>query len=676
MYMRRACLLAESLQKDCPETPAPPTEAAMSQPHTTQQERHATVFPFFVLIVLLASGCVELDDRGDLTRAERALAPDITAGQALVQYFLLPGDCDPAVDAACLTAAEQCLLAQGLRIDDHYRRMQVLAVTLDETMSAAAAQCPGVRYISPDRPVRAATAPVDPQSAWEAAAAAPLNLSVTTTGAVALHQGHGAVQATGLGVGIAVIDSGVASQHVAIPKSHFLGQVSFLDTRNVKGVKKVDRMGSDSFGHGTMVAGAILSANPAVPGVAPGARVLSLQVLDRHGSGRISDVIAALEWLLVHGDAYGVRVINLSLAAPIRESYRYDPLGQAVEAAVRAGFVVVGTAGNLGMSDGAELFAGIGSPANHPAVLTVGATDSRGTLSRFDDRVAWFSSRGPALVDGVAKPDLLAPGLAVPLPLMPSAKLNQHLVTFNLNPGGRWAYASGTSFSAALVSGGVAQLLEINPNLTPNQVKAILQFTAQPLPQVHALAQGTGMLNLVAAAELASMWIGDPAAAPGDANLTGTLPEQPQSWLNGEWIPWSTTLIWTGYVAYEERFAQLLSLAYVLGYVHGTGIIWDGYVADWRWLDYQVSGLDLVIRYQEAYSLDRVWGTGIIWDGLVVYESSVSFSTQSLALWSGNILDSGKLTAMLTSATTVDPWATPTGLRSDVSEGAIQIPEF
>ena len=113
---------------------------------------------------------------------------------------------------------------------------------------------------------------------------------------------------------------------------------------------------SDEYGHGTHVAGLIgssgASSNGKFAGVAPGVKLLALRVLDRKGAGRTSDVIAALEFAVANKERFGIRIVNLSLGHPIYESAASDPLVQAVEAAVRAGLVVVTAAGNYGTNPG------------------------------------------------------------------------------------------------------------------------------------------------------------------------------------------------------------------------------------------------------------------------------------------------------------------------------------
>src|SRR5207302_5921814 len=121
-------------------------------------------------------------------------------------------------------------------------------------------------------------------------------------------------------------------------------------------------------------------------GIAPGAYLANLRVLGDDGSGDASDVIEAMDWAVDHRDEYNIRVINLSLGAPVMQPYRDDPLCEAVERAVAAGIVVVAAAGNYGVSsDGRLVLGSIASPGNDPNVITVGALDTHSTADRSDD---------------------------------------------------------------------------------------------------------------------------------------------------------------------------------------------------------------------------------------------------------------------------------------------------
>ena len=211
---------------------------------------------------------------------------------------------------------------------------------------------------------------------------------------------------TGEGVTVAVIDSGLLQDGG--------GTDRIRTTRDFTGGSATPSAISplDPYGHGTHVAGLVGGDKAEVRGVAPGAKYVSLRVLDGQGQGQTSNVISALQWAVANRATYGIDVLNLSLGHPIYEAAATDPLVQAVEAAVRAGIVVVVAAGNVGVNPetGQVGYAGITSPGNAPSAITVGAVKAQDTTARTDDVVADYSSRGPTWYDAYAKPDLVAPG--------------------------------------------------------------------------------------------------------------------------------------------------------------------------------------------------------------------------------------------------------------------------
>ena len=228
----------------------------------------------------------------------------------------------------------------------------------------------------------------------------------------------------------------------------------------------------DPYGHGTHVAGLIASE---FVGVAPNARLIGLRVLDEKGQGVTANVVRAIEFAIANKDLLGINVLNLSLGHPIYEPAATDPLVQAVEHAVREGLVVVASAGNFGMNrqTGLPGYAGIASPGNAPSAVTAGAVRTFNTVTRADDRVAPYSSRGPSWYDGFAKPDVVAPGDN----LLSVAAVGSALRLAQEKRGnaGNYMRLSGTSMAAGVTSGVVALVLNANRGLTPNAVKAILE---------------------------------------------------------------------------------------------------------------------------------------------------------------------------------------------------------
>ncbi len=171
--------------------------------------------------------------------------------------------------------------------------------------------------------------------------------------------------------------------------------------------------------------------------------------------------------------------------------------------------MVVAASGNYGHdSQGRIIYGGVTAPGNAPWVLTVGASSHMGTVDRSDDRIAGFSSRGPTAIDLAAKPDLLAPGVGIESLSDPGSAFystqSQYLLEGTV-PTTYLPYLSqsGTSMAAPVVTGTVALMLQANPSLTPNQVKAILQYTAQVYPRYDPLTEGAGFLNAKGAVDLA-----------------------------------------------------------------------------------------------------------------------------------------------------------------------------
>jgi len=311
----------------------------------------------------------------------------------------------------------------------------------------------------------------------------------------------------GSGVGVAIIDSGVTSWHDDLASADGGQRVArFVDfVRN-------QQQAYDDYGHGTHVAGIIagdgFDSGGARMGIAPGAKLTVLKVLDEQGNGRISDVIAAFDYIHKKGAELNIRVINLSVATGVYESYTTDPLTLAAKRLVDAGIVVVAAAGNLGRTaDGQYAYAGITSPGNAPWVLTVGASSHMGTSQRADDAIAAFSSRGPSAIDHAAKPDLVAPGVGIESLSNPDSTFYRSMSPYLLGGTMQRAYLpylslSGTSMSAPVVAGTIALMLQANPALTPNAVKAILQYTAETYSGYDPLTQGAGFLNAVGAVDM------------------------------------------------------------------------------------------------------------------------------------------------------------------------------
>ena len=327
-----------------------------------------------------------------------------------------------------------------------------------------------------------------------------------TVGATALRREFGY---DGAGVGVAIIDSGITSWHDDLSTNGSGQRVHrFVDFVNGRAAAY------DDYGHGTHVAGIVagngFDSSGARAGIAPAADVIVLKALDRSGRGDISDVIAALDYVLANRQLLNIRVVNLSVAAGVYESYDTDPLTVAAKRVVESGVIVVAAAGNYGRrKNGDTIYGGITAPGNAPWVLTAGASSHAGTANRADDVIAAFSSRGPTAIDRAAKPDVVAPGVGIESLSDPSSAFYKSKSAYLLNGTAQTSYLpylslSGTSMAAPVVSGTVALMLQANPALTPNQVKAILQYTAESSPEYDPLTEGAGFLNAMGAVTMAA----------------------------------------------------------------------------------------------------------------------------------------------------------------------------
>src|SRR5919109_831076 len=264
----------------------------------------------------------------------------------------------------------------------------------------------------------------------------------------------------GRGVGIAVIDTGVA------PTADFAGRLTQVTMPGQPWAN------NDVVGHGSLVAGVAAGngASGRFIGVAPGASIYALNVANPAGVNS-SAVIAALGWVYENAHAYNIRVVNLSLAESIPSTYKQSLLDLAVERVWASGVVVVVSSGNGG--PGAINYA----PANDPLALSVGSTDNRGTSSPNDDLLASFTAYGTTS-DGIAKPELLAPGRLIGSVLPDGSLLDAQAPQQNLLWDG-YAKISGTSFSAPQAAGAAALLLQKYPHWSPDQVKAALVQSAR-----------------------------------------------------------------------------------------------------------------------------------------------------------------------------------------------------
>jgi serine protease AprX len=297
---------------------------------------------------------------------------------------------------------------------------------------------------------------------------------------------------TGTGVTVAVIDSGITTFHPDFTtggSSRVIANEKFGNNLTTE----------DMYGHGTHVAGIIggngTASGGTYKGIAPGVNLVNLKTSDMYGMTYESDVVAGLQWIYDNKSTYNIKVVNISMNSTVAQSYHTSPLDAAVEILWFNGIVVVVSAGNNGTANGSST---LYPPANDPFVITVGASEDKGTGILTDDTIAVFSAYGTT-ESGFAKPDIVAPGRNVVAPL--GGLIN---IIFQQHPLHRvndyYFRMSGTSMSAPVVSGAVALLLQDEPNLTPDQVKYRLMNTANKTWTNYSTAKaGAGALDIYTA---------------------------------------------------------------------------------------------------------------------------------------------------------------------------------
>ena len=461
-------------------------------------------------------------------------------------------------------------------------------------------------------PLRAATLPsaaVENFAARSDVDYVTLDREVKLLGHVSLTSGADAASVTanynplydGTGIGIAVLDSGIDPGHTAFTvESGSASRIAY--SKDFTGENRTD----DPYGHGThaasIAAGNGQVSNGAYRGIAPNAKLVNLRVLNSQGKGTVSQLLAAIDWIKSNRTTYNIRVVNMSLGTAAVDSYTADPLCLAVRGLVNAGVVVVAAAGNEGKDgSGNKIYGQIHSPGIDPSVVTVGAANTFGTDARNDDAVATYSSRGPTRSfwtdsygtkhhDNLVKPDVVAPGNKIIDAQAPGNQLVQQNPTLDANVSGSTAreqmYLSGTSMATPVVSGAAALLIQANPSLTPNLVKALLMYTAQQLPGFNTFEQGAGEVNLEGAMRLARLVRTDLSTPPavGSPLLTGSFGSQ------------QTTI-----AGWQFNWAQ--------------GVILDQTF---------VTGTNLVTKYQGVYNLGALLGDGtLIGDGTLMMDSAL-----------------------------------------------------
>jgi serine protease AprX len=369
------------------------------------------------------------------------------------------------------------------------------------------ARVPGVATISLDRPTHVQSAPGTYNNL-------PSVYKKVTNGSKLASSGG-----DGHGVNIALIDTGVTAlpdvANAIVPVTPDVAGLGPQPCLNLAGDGTCD----DLYGHGTFMAGIMVGNGAASAGkfvgMAPQAGIVSVKVAGATGASDVSTLIAALQWVVQNQALYNIRVLNLSLGTDSTQPYAIDPLDYAAEKAWQAGIVVNVAASNRGPASGT-----ISDPANDPFVVTVGAIDDKGTNGLNDDVLPNFTGRGPTASDGLAKPDVVAPGAHIVSLAAPGASITTQFPSTMAAP---YRRGSGTSMATAVVSGLEAQMLSLQPLLTPKRVKYMLASTAHPDASSDRMSVGSGIVD-GSAALLAGPGVANAGVPPsmGTGSLTAS----------------------------------------------------------------------------------------------------------------------------------------------------------
>jgi hypothetical protein len=409
-----------------------------------------------------------------------------------------------------VAAAEKQVEKAGGTIDLQLGIINGFRATVPSSALATLAASSLIWSITPDAPVRMQA---QPDTGYDPKDDGSPYLVAQAIGAPTVWQaGY-----TGKGIDVALIDTGV------VPVPELSGRV--INGPDLSFDSQYDNLRYlDSYGHGTHMAGLIAGSDPSLApgtlpssssytGVAPGARVISVKVANYSGSTDVSQVLAAIDWVVQHRNSgdLNIRVLNLSFGTDGTQDYRLDPLTYAAEVAWRAGIVVIAAGGNNGFGSPR-----LNNPAYDPFLIAVGADDTRGNPSPGNDRVPDFSGRGQG-----RRVDFVAPGRSVISLRAPGSFIDEN------SPGGRvgekYFRGSGTSQAAAVTSGAVALLLQQRPSLTPDQVKFMLRGSTASMPSEDSIAKGEGLLRVDKAVTMATPSAASAAQSFEPATGLGTL---------------------------------------------------------------------------------------------------------------------------------------------------------
>ncbi|HYA00072.1 MAG TPA: S8 family serine peptidase [Candidatus Binatia bacterium] len=570
--------------------------------------------PRAALLALIAAGAVVAGVLSSCGESQ----PDGVTWSALTQVIVRGA---PGAQATLDREVEQA----GGRVTEH---IQLISASVAEVPGSAIgwlSQQPGVEEVTPDGPVQLASASYSPTTTPSSLYSIEQQLGVDS----AWQDGY-----TGAGVGVALIDTGVtpvqglngANQVINGPDLSFDNAstpVRYLDAN----------------GHGTFMAGIIAGRDPgATPGqyagdttdflgIAPDAHIVNVKVGSANGAVDVSQILAAIDWVVQHryDNGFNIRVLNLSFGTDSSQSYLLDPLAYAAEVAWQQGLVVVAAAGNQGQAS-----TQLADPAIDPYVIAVGASQP-GYAGSF--RVAPFSSHG----SWSRGPDLVAPGTSLVSLRVPGSVID-YAYGATATVGGRFFLGSGTSQATAVVSGIAALLVQEYPGATPDQIKALLTGTAVPVRNGSPRASGAGEVMTSAAVQAPlpstsqsfalSTGTGSLEAARGSAHVTlqGVT-------LSGEQDIFGNAVD-TGALATLESYGGAWQGGNWNGATwSGTYYVWGPTLSSWQYVPW--TGTDWAGSPWSSVATPSGTWTGVTWSGVTWSGVTWSGVTWSGVTWSG-----------------------------------------
>jgi serine protease AprX len=354
---------------------------------------------------------------------------------------------------------------------------------------------------------------------------------------------------TGRGVTIAFLDSGFyAHKDLTEPVNRIVAYHNiFSPADDLSALEKSEVASWHGMMTSVVAAGNGHLSEGLYRSIAPEAKLVLVKI---GKTGRIpeSNIEIGLRWVLANKDKYDIRIVNISAGGDFEQSYLTNSLCQLVEETVKAGLTVVCAVGNAGLAPGHPVL----PPASSPAAIAVGGLDDQNSLDRAR-RGMYRSSYGPT-IDGLQKPEVIAPGIWVAGPILPhtptadeaelyaaldaatddelaniiathtgvdkdldearelTVPMLRQLITIKLREGNvinqHYKFVDGTSFASPIVASIAACMLEANPKLTPQQIKRILIDTAERVAGVEVERQGWGVVVPRKAVESALRWRG------------------------------------------------------------------------------------------------------------------------------------------------------------------------